>query len=179
MKKFEKGPITIKTQGDQNLEITTDLLLWAATWAINAGIYPPEWLNEMGELNIRSTFQLVERGDVFAIGDVSSLTETKQAITLPPKMKLIRENIMKVAESMAKGKFDPLSVSKGLKDYKVTDKVTMYLPVGANNGVSQIGSTVYGDGKTAQFKGKDLYTSFFWKLLTGGEAPLLVDGAEE
>jgi NADH dehydrogenase FAD-containing subunit len=69
-KKFEQGPISIKTSGDKNLELTTDLLLWAATWAVNASIFPQEWLNEMGELNIKSTFQLVERNDIFAVGDV-------------------------------------------------------------------------------------------------------------
>ena len=157
------------------MEIETDLLLWAATWAINASLYPGEWLNEMGELNIRSTFQLVERGDVFAVGDVSSLTETKQAITLPPKMKVIRGNIIKVATAMSKGKFDPNQVLKGLSDYKVTDKVTMFLPVGCKDGVSQIGKSVYGGAKTSQYKGKDLYTKLFWKEMTGGEPPLLVD----
>jgi NADH dehydrogenase FAD-containing subunit len=174
-KKFEKGPLVVKTIGENNVEITTDLLLWAATWAINATIYPGDWLNEMGELNIGSTFQLVERGDVFAVGDVSSLCETKQAITLPAKMALIRNNIIKVAAAMAKDKFDPFQMLKGLKNYRVTDKVTMYLPVGKAHGVSQLGRTVYGDAKTAKFKGQDLYTNMFWKVLTGGYAPVLAD----
>jgi len=173
-KKFEKGPLTIKTIGEENLELKTDLLLWAATWAINASIYPQEWLNELGELNIRSTFQLVERGDVFGVGDVSSLSETKQAITLPPKMKIIRGNIMKVAEAMSKSSFDINRVSKGMREYKVSDKVTMYLPIGESDGVSQLGKSVYGAAKTSKYKGKDLYTNFFWKELTGTQAPILV-----
>jgi NADH dehydrogenase FAD-containing subunit len=173
-KKFERGPLKLKTYGDQNMEITTDLLLWAATWAINTSIYPEEWLNEMGELNIRSTFQLVERPDIFAVGDVCSLVETKQAITLPPKMKLIRNNIVKVAETITKGTFEK-GIVKGLKDYKVSDKVTMYLPVGSNDGVTQIGKSVYGGSKTSKHKGKDLYTDFFWKHLTGSDAPHLVN----
>lgn len=131
----------------------------------------------MGELNIQNTFQLVDRGDIFAIGDVSSLTETKQAITLPPKMALIRNNVVKIAEAMQKGTFQINATAKSLKlkEYRVTDKVTMYLPVGANHGCTQIGSYVYGDKATSKYKGKDLYTNFFWKHLTGGYAPLLVD----
>lgn len=171
--------MTIKTIGEENLELNTDLLLWAATWAINASIYPQEWLNELGELNIRSTFQLVERSDVFAVGDVSSLSETKQAITLPPKMKIIRGNIMKVAEAMSKGSFDINRVSKGMREYKVSDKVTMYLPIGESDGVSQLRKSVYGAAKTSKYKGKDLYTNFFWKELTGTQAPILVKETEE
>ncbi|KAH9254192.1 hypothetical protein BASA81_007781 [Batrachochytrium salamandrivorans] len=175
VKKFEVGPLSVRTVGEAGLEVQTDLLLWAATWAINASIYPSNFLNEMGELNINSKFQLVERGDIFAVGDVSSLCETKQAITLPAKMKLIRSNIIKVAEAMSKGKFDKNQILPGLKNYRVSDKVTMYLPVGCNDGVSQIGNTVYGASKTSKFKGKDLYTNFFWKHLTGGYAPIIVD----
>ena len=173
-KKYEKGPVTIHTSGEQNMKITTDLLLWAATWSINASIYPEEWLNELGELSIKSTFQLVATDDVFAIGDVSSLSETKQAITLPAKMKLVRNNIVKVAEAMSSGKFEQ-GIVKGLKYYKTTLKTTMYLPLGPKGGVTQVGKTVYGAAKTEKFKGKDLYTGFFWKTLTGSGAPMLVD----
>ena len=56
----------------------------------------------------------------------------------------------------------------------VTDKVVMYLPVGENHGMSQVGKYVYGAAKTRKFKGKDMYTDFFWKLLTGGKPPSLV-----
>lgn len=174
-RKFMKGPLTIQTVGAQNLEIKTDLLLWAATWSINAGIYPSEWINEVGELNIRSTFQVVDRDDVFALGDVCSLAETKQAITLPAKMKLIRNNIVKVADAMQSGKFSQGQTIKGLKSYRVVDKVTMYLPIGRDFGCSQIGSYVYGNQKTSKFKGKDLYTEHFWKLLTGSSAPIVFD----
>lgn len=44
--------------------------------------------------------------------------------------------------------------------------------------MSQVGSYVYGGAKTAKFKGKDLYTDLFWKLLTGTGAPNLVEDAE-
>jgi aspartate carbamoyltransferase regulatory subunit len=72
----------------------------------------------------------VERGDVFAVGDVSSLCETKQAITLPGKMSLIRHNVIKIADAIAKGTFEPNTTVRGLKDYRVTERVTMYLPIG-------------------------------------------------
>ena len=53
-------------------------------------------------------------------------------------MKLIHHNIMKVAESMTKKTFDQ-GIIKGLKGYRVTDKVTMYLPVSSQDGITQIG----------------------------------------
>jgi hypothetical protein len=84
-KKFEVGPLVIKTIGANSLKLTTGLLLWAAMWSVNATIYLGDWLNEMGEVNIRNTFQVVNRGDVFAVSAMSSLCETKQAITLPPR----------------------------------------------------------------------------------------------
>jgi len=160
--------------------MTADLVLWAASWALNVSLYPEEWLNEMSELNIRSTFQLVDRPDVFAIGDVSSLVETKQAITLPSKMKLIRHNILRVAEAISSSTTTMAALDssavKGLKEYRITDKVTLYLPVGEKEGVSQVGKSVYGNSKTSKWKGRDLYTDHFWKLLTGSKPPHLVDG---
>lgn len=175
-RKYEKGPLKIKTLGDSSLEVETDLLIWAASWHINTGIYPQDWLNEIGELNIKQTFQIVDREDVFAFGDVCSLAETKQAITLAAKTKLVRNNVMKVAEAMRAQKFTLGGQVKGLKNYRVSDKVTMYLPVGRDYGVSQVGNWMYGNSKTSQFKGKDLYTAHFWKLLTGSGAPAVVAG---
>ena len=50
----------------------------------------------------------------------------------------------------------------------------MFLPVGREYGVTQMGSSVYGDAKTSKMKGEDLYTNHFWKLLTGSGAPNIV-----
>jgi NADH dehydrogenase FAD-containing subunit len=142
----------------------------AATWNIEDKIFPVGWLNEIGELNVTDTFQIVDHADIFAIGDCSSVAETKQAITLPPKMKFIVHNILAIANAVAQGRLD-MSSQMQLKHYKVADKATMYLPLGPNYGVSQLNGWVYGDKKTSAWKGKDLYCDLFWKELTGSKAP--------
>lgn len=169
---YEKGPITVRTKGENNYEFTTDLLLWAATWTIDATIYPQEWLNEIGELSISPTFQVVDQDDVLAVGDVSSLCETKQAITLPAKMNLIVNNVLVLAAAMRANKFVMGKPVKGIKNYKINNTATMYLPVGPVYGVSQVKGYVYGDKKTSEWKGKDLYSNMFWKILTDAEAPV-------
>lgn len=167
--------VTVQTAGKQNLTIYTDLLVWAATWKPDTNMYPDDWLNEIGELNVIDTFQIYDQDDVFAIGDVSSIAETKQAITLPGKMKLIEQNILTVAEAIKNGKFQAGVPLKNLKHYRISDKATMYLPIGPDAGVSQLNGWVYGDAKTSKWKGKDLYTNLFWNELTGKNAPTTPD----
>lgn len=167
--KIEKN-VTVKTTGKRCLTLTTDLLLWAATWTKEGALYPESWLNEIGEININSeTFQVVEKPDVFAIGDVSSLSETKQAVTLPGKMKLLSHNVLAVAKSKAKDQQPANLAAVVLKHYKISDRAVMYLPIGPYAGVSFYRGFVFGDRKTSQWKGKDLYTRMFWGLLTGQE----------
>ncbi|KAH9260197.1 hypothetical protein BASA81_001366 [Batrachochytrium salamandrivorans] len=164
--KFQRN-VTVHTTGKKNLTITTDLLLWAATWTKDGNLYPPTWLNEIGEININSeTFQVMERSNVFAIGDVSSLSETKQAVTLPGKMKLLSHNVLVVAAATL-GKTKSALDSAPFKRYRITDQAVMYLPVGPYSGVSYYKGFVFGDRKTSRWKGRDLYTQMFWGLLTG------------
>jgi len=167
VKKYEKN-ITIQTEGKQGLTVTTDLLVWAASWNTEEKLYPSTWQNEIGELNITDTFQILEQPEVFAIGDVSSIAETKQAITLPRKMKYIIHNIIAVADALMNN--GALNKTK-LKHYRVMDTATMYLPIGPTQGVSQVNGWVYGDNRTSRWKGKDLYCNTFWKELAGVSAP--------
>lgn len=176
MKKFERNA-TIKTTGKRNLTINTDLLVWAASWTMEDTLYPVSWQNEIGELNIVDTFQILGQDDVFAIGDISSVAETKQAITLPAKMKFIVNNVLTVAEAMRKGSFNTGAKLK-LKHYKIADRATMYLPIGPAKGVSQLNGWVYGDAKTSKWKGKDLYCDLFWTELTGTNAPPIPSDAQ-
>ena len=174
-KKYEKN-VTVSTIGKRNLTIKTDMLVWAASWNLEDKLFPMSWQNELGELAVSSTFQLVEKPDVFAIGDISSVAETKQAITLPKKMKYIIHNVLAVAGAMQDGKLEPDAKLK-LKHYRVSDRATMFLPIGPDFGVSQSNGWTYGDKKTRKWKGKDLYCDLFWKELTGLKAPPAPDVA--
>jgi len=168
---------TVKTKGKRSTEIKTDLVIWAASFTVDVGIYPDSWQNELGELEVRDTFQLRYLNDVFAFGDVTSIAETKQAITLPAKLSLVASNILVVAEAIRNNQFpvrqepNPPQVASKVKHYRVATKPTFYLPVGPKDGASQtagglFGPKVYGGPKTSDFKGKDLYCDYFWKLLT-------------
>jgi NADH dehydrogenase FAD-containing subunit len=175
--------VKVVTKGQKNLEFQADLVIWAASYMVDTRIYPDSWLNELGELDVRDTFQLKHRNDVFAFGDVSSLAETKQAITLPHKVEYITHNIHVVADAMKHKKYHSRStedkdLQRKMKAYTVSAKATFYLPVGAKDGASQAGSgffgpKVYGSKGTSEFKGKDLYSEYFWKILTDSSAPSL------
>lgn len=174
--KFIQGPVTVKTNGEKGYEMEFDLVIWAATWTLNNAMYPAEWLNSAGELNVADNFQVsgCDKGNVFAFGDVCSIAETKQAITLQPKVKYLAHNVVSVASALRKLGGDKDLLEKNmprLKNYSWTDKVVLYLPIGPKHGVSQIGGWTYSDAKTRKWKGEDLYTEHFWKQLTGNPPP--------
>jgi NADH dehydrogenase FAD-containing subunit len=122
--KFITGPIKVRTKGFVGMELECDLLLWAASWQINNDIYPTDWLNSAGEINIKDNFLVADcaKGNVFAFGDICSIAETKQAITLGKKVGYISHNILAVAAQIRKHK-SPLDAK--LKDYCWCDKVVM------------------------------------------------------
>jgi len=168
--KFLRGPMIVKTKGLVCYEREFDLVLWAATWQVNNEMYDPDWLNSCGELSVSDDFLVsgIPKGNVFAFGDICSISETKQAITLPSKVGSLRANIQTVSDQIRRGR-DPRCAK--LRKYPWSDKVVMYLPLGPEKGVSQVGAYSYTDAKTSKSKGLDLYTDFFWKMLTGNPPP--------
>jgi NADH dehydrogenase FAD-containing subunit len=170
--KYLKGPIQVKT--DQARVLQADLVIWAASGKIhNANIYPQTWLNDYGELLVSDTFQLLEDPRVFALGDVSSTVESKQAITLPAKIPSASHNILRICEALIQGKTP--EEAKNLKAYKTKSNAIMYLPITSRDGVSQWKGNVFGGKTTSKWKGKDLYCDKFWMLLTDHKAPLALD----
>ena len=133
-------------------------------------MYPADWLNSSGELNVKDSFIVVgsAKGNVFGFGDVCSIAETKHSITLPKKVKYIQDNILSIVNALNKGKS---AIDAKLRNYPWTDKVFIYLPMGPRYGLSQVGASTYFDAKTSKCKGEDLYTEYFWKLLTGNPPP--------
>lgn len=173
---YLEGSRVVQTEGPSGkLNIEADLVLWCASWTLRADMFPTDWLNGMGELEISDTFQLTQNPDVFAFGDVSSLCETKQAITLDQKLPFVANNVLKVAKAIketgtARG-------AKGVKKYTLKEHAIMIIPFGTKGGVTQrasyFGTTkVSGDRFTANYKGKDLFTAKFWKELSDVAPPL-------
>jgi hypothetical protein len=169
--KFVRGPIEVETVGLRRIKIQTDLVIWAATWAVSNGMYPSKWLNSAGELNVKDSFLVsaATKGNVFGFGDVCSIAETKQAITLPKKVVYIRKNILSIVKALQTG--EPATSAK-LTNYGWTDKVVLFLPFGPVRGLS-LGQKTFTDKETSKWKGRDLYTEYFWKLLTGNPPPAL------
>lgn len=149
---------TIDSNKNTYLKNDNYLCIYCGSWKdFNPiSIYPDEWLNEIGEIEIDKYFKVKNGNNVFAFGDVADLLETKQAITLPKKVSYVSKNIY----------FTAINNIKKLKSYKITDKPVFYLPIGENEGasVSKFG-IVYGGKKTSKLKGKDLFYSKFNKIL--------------
>jgi apoptosis-inducing factor 2 len=51
-------------------------------------------LNSRGQIKIKSTFQLESHSNIYAIGDVTNLTEQKQAAKAPKHAQIAAANIL-------------------------------------------------------------------------------------
>jgi NADH dehydrogenase FAD-containing subunit len=200
--KFLVGnPILIKTQGDQNIQMTADLVIWAATYRVKSNFYPQSWLNNMNEIAINDAFQQFDYPNVFATGDVEGIPETKMALSIPKKMPILRFNILQICkiisnhpsstiaattinETTATTLIESMNKVK-LKYYTPREYDTFVLPFGPSDGLIQktqfkffwwrntsaTNLVVLGGKKASQVKGKDLYTTMWFKLLTGQLPP--------
>jgi len=145
-------------------------VLWGAPDRTNSLVYPEDWLNAAEEIHVDDGFRVQGTCDAFAFGDVCSLAETRQAITLSRKLPTVLKNVRTTAKAFRLG--TPLEKVK-LKAYKPASSLQMYLPFGPDQGVSQVKSgKVYGDAKTSKAKGKDLFTEYFYRLLTNLDPPI-------
>jgi NADH dehydrogenase FAD-containing subunit len=157
--------VDLITRGPHNLSITCDLLIWAAPYLSRAALFPDEWLNELGEINVHDTFLVGTKTDVFAFGDVTSIPEPKQACSFPAKVPVLVHNICKTALAMQKPKPGP--VTQSLRRYRFREDASLCLSLGPERGVTQLASgLVFGDRATRKWKCRHLFADKFWKLLT-------------
>ena len=135
-------------------------------------------LNPLGETAVLPTFQTQARPDVFSFGDVTSLCENKQAITLVDKAPTVVHNLMAVMNQLANG--GDAAKTPGLRSYRITDKGHLYLPFGPKDGASFVPGfagmrVTKGDKYTSDVKGMDLFTTKFWRIATGSNPGATVE----
>ena len=101
-------------------KIKADIKLWAA------GIKAPDVLtnldmkiNKKNQLLIRSTLQLLEDENIFAIGDCANFEETKSS--LPPTAQLARQQ----ANFLAKSLTNLIKVNKALRHFEFKEQGTI------------------------------------------------------
>lgn len=131
----------------------------------------------MDEIMVDRYFRAIGNvtGNVYAIGDITDVLETKQAITLFPKIKLLSHNILHRIigdifdnDKMQNDKY-LLAIKKKykkMKPYKMTMKPTIYLPIGMDDGISTGNCFIHGAKYTKKIKGEDLFITHFTKILT-------------
>eukprot|EP00510_Aplanochytrium_minuta_P009914 CAMPEP_0184074546 /NCGR_PEP_ID=MMETSP0957-20130417/69544_1 /TAXON_ID=627963 /ORGANISM="Aplanochytrium sp, Strain PBS07" /LENGTH=408 /DNA_ID=CAMNT_0026376767 /DNA_START=186 /DNA_END=1412 /DNA_ORIENTATION=+ len=147
---FLSGYRTIETSAAE--QVRSDLILLCNGKTLNNKMYPSEWMNRQGQLNVSNTLQLQVNPNVFAIGDINSAKVNKQAYTAIKQAELAATNVKKLMQT------------KGLKSYAPSNFTVLSLPVGRNKGVTQYGPVVFGDRVTRKWKGEELQISNRWKL---------------
>jgi len=145
---------TIKTSKGNRIE--ADLVLLCNGKTLNNKMYPPEWLNGLGQLVVCDTLQLNVNPNVFAIGDVNSANVNKQAYTAIKQADLAAKNVKSLIQS------------KQMKSYSPPSFTYLSLPTGRDTGVTQYGPVVLGDRITRIWKGEELEVSRRWKLYNQG-----------
>ena len=171
--KVLRGPVVVETKGPRNLRLEADAVVWAAAYRQKLSFVPDKWLNELGEVSVRPTFQTVASADVFAIGDVTNLVEPKMAQTLPGKIPILVHNVLKVAAAI-KAHRPASAATSELQTYRAGAHFQITLPFGPHDGLAQLpgegclGGTVVRTGKSAAaIKSQDLHVNEWRDLLLG------------
>ena len=163
--------VTVLVNGTDKVDVACDMVMWCASWKLNNSAYPDSWLGPTGEITILDTFQVEndESGCTFSCGDLTDQCETKQQITAGKKLKMCSANVIAVCEALAAGK---TAHDATLKEYEITTKVKLFLPMGPSRGVTTLpNGWTFGDYWTAKWKGRDLFTTRFWNELAGMPPP--------
>lgn len=153
---FEENKSTLvgkRTVKFQDEEITVDLVINATGTVLNNSMYPDEWKNEKGQLAVRPTLQLTNFDNIFAVGDINDVAETKMGYLAALQANVCAANILKHSKK---------SASK-LKSYSPS-KPVMFVPLGKSGGAVTLAGLTLGGFAAGAAKGKSLFVSHSWSL---------------
>ena len=74
--------------------IPCDLLIFCTGSASNNLIYPPSWLSPRGKVKVNEFLQVAGHRHIYAVGDINSVQETKQAAAARKQGIIAAENII-------------------------------------------------------------------------------------
>ncbi len=124
------GPATATTASGQRIEF--GLLLWCIGAKHGTSYmreYLPETLDENGRIKVESSLLVAGQSNIFALGDVTALPETKLAAWTTMHVPVVRKNIEILLD-------DPDHDRQKLKKYKPkTGNELMLVALGPKNGV--------------------------------------------
>ncbi|KAI9366937.1 hypothetical protein DFJ73DRAFT_891448 [Zopfochytrium polystomum] len=122
--------------------------------AVVAGLGPAA-VNERGYVRTLATGQVVGHERVFALGDVSTLDELKEAYVIEGQAPVVAGNIAALVKGRAAS-----------REYKPATSLILVVSFGRNGGTSQLPfGFVFGDWTTWMFKAGDLMVPRIWSLL--------------
>jgi NADH dehydrogenase FAD-containing subunit len=140
--------------------LTSDLTIFTTGGQLNNSFMSPSLsssLNAAGHIKVEPTFQVHGHTDMFAIGDITDMRETKTGyVTISQHVPRVAHNILAL-------------ISKGtaavLKTYAPAPSGGMLITVGRNGGAGQLGTMMAGNWLVRNFKAGDLMTKRFNKEL--------------
>jgi len=155
------GPKTATT--DSGREIEFDLLLWCIGAKHDASYMKdhfPDTLDENGRIRVESNLLVAGQSNIFALGDVTALHETKLAAWTTMHVRVVRKNV----ETLLK---DPAGDKRKFKKWKPkTGNPLMLVALGPRNGV---GAMPWGrflaDYITKKLKSPNMLVSMYRKIL--------------
>jgi NADH dehydrogenase FAD-containing subunit len=147
---------------DKGTRIETDLhFICFGTQANSAYLAPglAGCRDARGRIKVNTFFQVEGHAYIFAIGDVTNVSEAKLGSVAELHAKVVGENIRHLVDTNGTGK---------LKAYKPLAVNFLVVPFGSKGGAGQIpyfGGLVIGRFLTSLFKGKSLLVGPAWKML--------------
>ena len=152
------GTVTVTT--DDGAEITADIWFRAHGVRINSGYLADGRLTSrtaQGQVPVTETLNVRGHGHVYAVGDITDVTETKRA-----------GYAMKHAEVVAENIAAQLRGEKATAEYRAASDPMILLPLGPRGGVGQVpgpdGPAALPAATVAEYKGADLFTGRFAAL---------------
>ena len=150
---FVSGRRKIKLSSGDALD--SELLLVFGPNQLNNSMYRKSWLNEIGQVAVEPTLQVIGHSNIFAIGDINDVEENKQGYLAQLQGTVAAKNINKLISSSNKMR---------LSRYKRNKKTTLMVALGRKNGASNLGKMTAGASTTSRLKGKDLFVKVTWDL---------------
>lgn len=135
--------------------LDSDLLLVFGPNQLSNNMYRKSWLNEIGQVSVEPTLQVVGHSNIFAIGDINDVEENKQGYLAQLQGTMAAKNINKLISSPN---------THSLSKYKRNKKTTLMVALGRKNGASNFGKMSAGASTTSRLKGKDLFVKDTWDL---------------
>jgi len=138
-------------------------------------MYPAEWLNSKSEVNTSLNFHVAGRYDVFALGDIISLPQTKTGMAINMQAPILIKNLLVAAKEILKMRAagtptnDFIALNAHLATLKYQSATigtvgTMLIPIGSKLGAASISGYTFGSFLTRNIKGGSLFSEMYFSL---------------